>query len=118
MLAADPRKRFWKRVDDYAGCRPGGPSAVLELLRDHRDLFTQLFCANGNLVYAIEPNAGMRGTGERFLPAYPRFRTVAGSAEATTLPPAAADILVTGQPFHSSGRKAGLRSAILALGTG
>jgi|ERR1700730_13217673 len=108
MLAADPRKRFLKRVDDYAGRRPGGPSAVLELLRDHRDLFTQLFCANGNLVYGIEANAGMRGTGERFLPKYPRFRTVAGSA----------DILVTGQPFHSSGRKAGLRSAILALGTG
>jgi len=118
MLAADPKQRFSKRVDDYVGCRPGRPSAIPELLRDHRDLFTQLFFANGNLVYGVEPNAAMRGAGEQFLQKYPRFRTVAGSADATTLPPAGADILVTGHPFHSSGRKAGLRSTILAFGTG
>jgi hypothetical protein len=42
----------------------------------------------------------MREAGEQLLEKYPHFCSVAGSAEATTLPTASADFVVTGQAFH------------------
>ena len=41
---------------------------------------------NGNRVFGVEPNAEMRKAGEEFLRSYPQFTSVAGTAEATTLP--------------------------------
>ena len=115
MLTADPKQRFSNRVDDYARYRPGYPPAVIELLR--RDcgltpdsivadigsgtgLLSQLFLANGNPVYGVEPNAAMREAGERQLRKYTRFRGVAGSAESTTLAAASVGFVVAGQSFH------------------
>jgi SAM-dependent methyltransferase len=115
MLTVDPKQRFSNRVADYVRYRPGYPREVLDLLREECDLkpdsviadigsgtgiLTQLFLENGNLVLGVEPNVEMRQAGEDFLRAYPRFRSVAASAEFTTLPDASVDLVVAGQAFH------------------
>ena len=115
MLEADPKQRFTNRVDLYARCRPGYPPAILGLLREEcgltpesvvadigsgTGLLTHLVLTEGCLVYGVEPNAAMRDAGEKFLEKYPRFRTVAGSAERTTLPNSCADLITSGQAFH------------------
>ncbi len=51
-------------------------------------------------VFAVEPNPRMRAAAEAQLGDNPRFHSVAGSAEATTLAPASLDLLVAGQAFH------------------
>ncbi len=115
MLTVDPKQRFSNRVDDYVRYRPGYPSAILGLLRDEcgltpdsaiadigsgTGLLAQLFLANGNVVHDVEPNAAMREAGEQLLRNYMRFRSVAGSAESTTLADASVDFVVAGQSFH------------------
>ena len=115
VLAPDPKQRFSNRVDDYVRYRPGYPSAILDALREEcglrpesvvadigsgTGLLAQMFLENGNLVYGVEPNAAMREAGEQFLEKYPHFCSVAGSAEATTLPGASVDFVVIGQAFH------------------
>jgi SAM-dependent methyltransferase len=115
MLEADPKRRFSNRVDDYVRCRPGYPSAILDALREEcgltpesvvvdvgsgTGLLARMFLDNDNLVYGVEPNAAMRDAGERLLDTYPHFCSVAGSAEATTLPDATADFIAAGQAFH------------------
>jgi SAM-dependent methyltransferase len=115
MPAADATNRFSNRVVDYIRSRPGYPPGVLEILRcearlspamiiadigSGTGLSTELFLKNGNLVYGVEPNADMRSAAGTLLPRYPNFRSVAGSAEATTLPDASVDAIVAGQAFH------------------
>jgi SAM-dependent methyltransferase len=115
IVATDSKERFSNRVADYIRYRPGYPHAVLDLLREEcgvkpdsviadigsgTGLLTQLFLEYGNLVYGVEPNAEMRRAGEEFLKQYPRFRSVAASAESTTLPDASVDLVVAGQAFH------------------
>jgi SAM-dependent methyltransferase len=115
VLASDPKQRFSNRVDDYVRYRPGYPSAILDVLREEcglrpesvvadigsgTGLLAQMFLENGNLVYGVEPNAAMREAGEQLLEKYPHFCSVAGSAEATTLPGASVDFVVIGQAFH------------------
>jgi ubiquinone/menaquinone biosynthesis C-methylase UbiE len=114
-LALDSRQRFSNRVGDYVRYRPGYPHAVLDVLREDCGLTPEsvvadigsgtgisarLFLEDGNLVYGVEPNAAMREAGEEFLRKYSRFRSVAGSAESTTLPDASVDFVVAGQAFH------------------
>lgn len=60
----------------------------------------RLFLENGNPVYAVEPNAEMRQAGERLLRGHRGFASVAGRAEATTLPNGSVDIVTAGQAFH------------------
>ena len=115
VLASDPKQRFSNRVDDYVRYRPDYPSAILDALHEKcglrpewvvadigsgTGLLAQKFLENGNLVYGVEPNAAMREAGEQFLEKYPHFCSVAGSAEATTLPGASVDFVVIGQAFH------------------
>ena len=114
-LATDSKERFSNRVEDYVRYRPGYPREVLDVLRDGcgltaesvvvdvgsgTGLLAQLFLENGNIVYGVEPNAAMRDAGEQFLEKYRHFCSVAGSAEATTLPNACGDFVVAGQAFH------------------
>ena len=115
MAATDSKARFSNRVADYVRYRPGYPRAVLELLREGCGLvpesvvadigsgtgiLTQLFLEYGNLVYGVEPNAEMRQAGEEFLNKYPRFRSIAASAESTTLPDASVDLVMAAQAYH------------------
>ncbi|MFA5058365.1 MAG: class I SAM-dependent methyltransferase [Opitutaceae bacterium] len=111
----DPTRRFSNRVDDYVRYRPHYPAGVLEILRAGVDLTPQmtiadigsgtgisagLFLGHGNPVFAVEPNREMRAAAEQLLHACPGFRSVNGTAEATTLPDATVDCIVAAQAFH------------------
>jgi SAM-dependent methyltransferase len=110
-----PTDRFSDRVEDYERFRPRYPAAVLDIIRDETGLMpdwtvadvgagtgisTELFLDHGNPVYAVEPNAAMRGAAERRLGARSGFRGVDGTAEATTLADASVDLVVCAQAFH------------------
>jgi SAM-dependent methyltransferase len=113
--APDSKERFSNRVADYVRYRPGYPPGVLDLLQSECGLtpesaiadigsgtgiLTRLFLENGNVVYGIEPNAAMRQAGEEFLAGYRKFRSVAATAEATTLPDASVDLVTAAQAYH------------------
>lgn len=115
MTFADAKQRFSNRVTDYVRYRPGYPAEILPLLQTwtgfHADhvvadigsgtgLLSKLFLDFGNRVFGVEPNAEMREAGEEFLGAYPNFTSIAGSAEATTLPSDSVDFVAAGQAFH------------------
>lgn len=112
---ANSTKRFSDRVEDYVRYRPGYPAAVIGVLATEHGftreavvadigsgtgLSTRLFLENGNAVYGVEPNLEMRQAGEGYLAEFPRFTSVDGTAEATTLPEASVDWIVAGQAFH------------------
>jgi SAM-dependent methyltransferase len=111
----EPTERFTNRVSDYVAARPSYPPELLQALAadwglrpetvvadvgSGTGILTRLFLAGGNLVVGVEPNAAMRVAAEEALAREPRFRSVAGSAEATTLPGASVDAIVAGQAFH------------------
>jgi len=110
-----PTERFSARAEDYFKFRPGYPNSIVAVLRDEcglaatsvvadigsgTGLLTKLFLDNGNQVLGVEPNAEMRRAGERFLLPYRAFRSIAGRAEDTALPPRSVDFIVAGQAFH------------------
>ena len=111
----DATERFSNRVQDYARYRPHYPAAVIGCLEANCGLLetsviadvgsgtgilTELFLRNGNPVLGVEPNRQMREAGERLRQDYPRFQSVAGRAEATTLPEQSVDFVTAGQAFH------------------
>jgi SAM-dependent methyltransferase len=111
----DPTQRFTGRVGNYARYRPSYPRAILTLLEKECDLtsasviadvgsgtgiLSELFLENGNRVFCVEPNTEMREAGENRLEHYPRFTSVAGTAEATTLDDACVDFVTAGQALH------------------
>jgi SAM-dependent methyltransferase len=115
MTFQDAKQRFSNRAEDYALYRPGYPREILQLLGpgchfspelviadigSGTGLLGQIFLENGNRVFGVEPNAEMRAAGEECLKRYPRFKSVAGSAEATTLPDDSVDCVVAAQAFH------------------
>jgi SAM-dependent methyltransferase len=112
---SDPAKRFSSRVENYVRFRPGYPPEIIGLLRDDCGLtsgsdiadigsgtgkLTELFLANGNRVFGVEPNREMREAGERLLQHFPRFTSIHGTAEAATLPDRSVDFITAGQAFH------------------
>jgi SAM-dependent methyltransferase len=133
MPTADPTQRFSSRVDNYVRYRPGYPPEVIELLRQQcgmtRDtivadiasgtgLWTRLLLENGNRVFGVEPNDDMRRAGEEFLQAYPRFTSVAGTAEATTLRDHVADLATAAQAAHWFDRQGARREFVRILKPG
>jgi SAM-dependent methyltransferase len=51
-------------------------------------------------VVGVEPNAAMRAAAEAALAGHPRFQSIDGSAEATGLAAASADLVIAAQAFH------------------
>jgi len=111
----DPTRRFSSRVDNYVRFRPGYPKEILALLKSECGMtesaviadigsgtgkLTELFLANGNTVFGIEPNREMREAGERLLKAFANFTSTDATAEQTGLPAASVDFIVAGQAFH------------------
>lgn len=107
--------RFSNRVDNYMKYRPRYPEGVIATLREECALtpgsavadvgsgtgfLTELFLRNGNTVWAVEPNAEMRSAAEGWLGEAVGFHSLAGAAEATTLPDRSIDIIAAGQAFH------------------
>jgi len=111
----DSTTRFSDRVRDYIKYRPGYPADVFESLVAECGLTPQSvvadlgsgtgilsaeFLERGSTVYAIEPNAAMRGAAESLLGKNGQFRSIEGTAEATRLPSSSIDFIVAGQAFH------------------
>jgi SAM-dependent methyltransferase len=102
-------------VSDYARHRPSYPGELIGLLREDLGLrpehvvadvgsgtgiLTGMLLANGNRVFAVEPNRAMARAAEERLGGNPRFRSVDGRAEATGLESGQVDLVVAGQAFH------------------
>src|SRR5258708_2582165 len=115
MPASNATSRFSDRVENYVRYRPGYPPGVLQALRDDCGLapghviadiasgtgiWTRMLLENGNPVFGVEPNTEMREAGERLLAAFPKFTSVAGNAEATTLPDHSVDFITAAQAAH------------------
>jgi SAM-dependent methyltransferase len=110
-----PAGRFSNRVADYVAGRPGYPDEVVVWLAETFDLprsativdagagtgiSAALFLRHGFTVVAVEPNDAMRHSLIGRLGSEPRFRAVAATAEATTLPEQSVDSVVAAQAFH------------------
>jgi SAM-dependent methyltransferase len=108
-------ERFSTRADHYRRYRPGYPAAALDLLVTHCGLaagavvadvgsgtgiLSEALLERGARVIGIEPNEPMRRAAEQGLAGEPRFRSVAATAEATTLPEGSVDLWVAAQAFH------------------
>jgi len=115
MPVKDATQRFSSRVENYVRYRPGYPPDVLELLKNKCGLtsdsviadiasgtgiFTRMLAKNGNRVFGVEPNDEMRRAGERLLESYSGFKSIAGTAEETTLPDHSVDIVTAAQAAH------------------
>lgn len=115
MRVGDPGRHYSNRVEDYVRYRPDYPLEVVAFIAERcgvtladvvadvgcgTGLLSRLFLENGNVVFGVEPNDEMRAAAERLLAEYPRFRSVAGSAEATTLADGSVDLVVAGNALH------------------
>jgi SAM-dependent methyltransferase len=107
--------RFDDRVANYVAYRPNYPAEVVEFLRAELGLapgalvadvgagtgiLSELLLKAGCQVVAVEPNDAMRAAAESRLKSYAEFRSVKGTAEATTLEDASADFVTAAQAFH------------------
>lgn len=115
METRDPKARFSDRVEDYVRGRPRYPQGVLQVLKQEIDLqpswvvadigsgtgiSSELFLANGNQVFGVEPNPAMRAAAEGRNRGNARFLSVPGTAEATGLDANSVDLVVVAQAFH------------------
>jgi SAM-dependent methyltransferase len=73
---------------------------------------------NGNKVFGVEPNAEMRRAGERLLAGFPKFMSVAGTAEVTTLAEASVHFVTTAQAAHWFDRERARREFLRILKPG
>jgi SAM-dependent methyltransferase len=115
MPASNATSRFSDRVENYVRYRPGYPPEVLPALKaecgltsEHviadiasgTGIWTRMVLENGNPVFGVEPNAEMRRAGEQLLAGFPKFTSVAGTAEATTLADHSVDLVTAAQAAH------------------
>jgi SAM-dependent methyltransferase len=130
MPASNATSRFSDRVENYVRYRPGYPADALQCLRTECGLkpqhviadiasgtgiWTRMLLENGNPVFGVEPNAEMRLAGERLLADFPRFTSVAGTAEATTLPSTSVNFVTAAQAAHWFDRERSRREFIRIL---
>jgi SAM-dependent methyltransferase len=108
-------ERFSSRVENYVRYRPGYPVEILDLLKNecglaHHSVVADIgsgtgklskpFLQNGNVVIGIEPNVAMRRAADSLLQQHPNFKSINGTAEATSLSASSVDFVVAGQAFH------------------
>lgn len=110
-----PQERFTSRVESYRRHRPGYPQQIVALLeRECRlrtdstiadiaagtGLLTEIFLEQNYAVTAVEPNTAMREACESLVEKYPKFRCVAGNAEATGFADDSVDLITVAQAMH------------------
>lgn len=110
-----PTERFSARADHYRRYRPAYPRPAIDLLARQCGLtsgavvadvgsgtgiLSEQILGRGARVIGIEPNDAMRAAAEARLGAEPRFRSVAATAEATTLAGDSVDLWLAAQAFH------------------
>jgi len=111
----DPRSVFSKKADDYAAARPDYPKALFDALKTicapgenvlvadvgaGTGLLTQGLLQAGYRVMAVEPNADMRHAADARLQSMKGYRSVDGSAEATSLAAMSINLITVAQAFH------------------
>jgi SAM-dependent methyltransferase len=111
----DSTQRFSARVEAYVKYRPGYPAAMLDFLIQElgmgpdavvadigagTGILTAQLASRVSRVWALEPNADMRGAAEALLAGASNIRWQAGSAEATGLADASLDLVTVAQAFH------------------
>ncbi|PCE28867.1 SAM-dependent methyltransferase [Paraburkholderia acidicola] len=114
-MSFDSTQRFTDRVADYVKYRPTYPRDVVDFLHDEcgvaddarvadigagTGISTKLFLDAGHPVVAVEPNQAMRSAADAWLGGEASYRSVAGTAEATTLDAGSLDLVIAGQAFH------------------
>jgi SAM-dependent methyltransferase len=130
MPASNATSRFSDRVENYVRYRPGYPPEALRVLKDEcvlapdhviadiafgTGIWTRMLLENGNQVFGVEPNLEMRQAGERLLANFPGFTSVAGTAEATTLPDESIDFITAAQAAHWFDRERSRREFLRIL---
>jgi SAM-dependent methyltransferase len=115
MPASNATSRFSDRVENYVHYRPGYPPEILPVLAQECGLapphwvadvasgtgiWTRMLLENGNRVFGVEPNPEMRQAGESLLASFPKFTSIAGTAEATTLADHSVDFVTAAQAAH------------------
>jgi SAM-dependent methyltransferase len=133
MPASNATSRFSDRVENYILYRPGYPAEALQALKTDCGLrpadsvadiasgtgiWTSQLLENGNPVFGVEPNAEMREAGERLRAAFPRFTTIAGTAESTTLANHSVDFVTAAQAAHWFDRERARREFVRILKPG
>jgi SAM-dependent methyltransferase len=133
MPASNATSRFSDRVENYVRYRPGYPTEVIPELKTECGLaasqvvadiasgtgiWTRPLLENGNPVCGVEPNAEMREAGARLLAAFPKFTSVAGTAEATTLADHSVDLVTAAQAAHWFDRAGARREFVRILKPG
>lgn len=133
MPASNATSRFSDRVENYVRYRPGYPPEALRALKsecglspDHAvadiasgtGIWTRMLLENGNPAFGVEPNAEMRAAGERLLAGYPRFTSIAGTAEETTLADNGVDFITAAQAAHWFNREPSRREFFRILKPG
>ncbi len=133
MPASNATRRFSDRVENYVRYRPGYQLEVVRALKTHCGLapshlvadlasgtgiWTRMLLENGNRVFGVEPNAEMREAGERLLAAFPKFTSVPGTAEATTLADQGVDFVTAAQAAHWFNREQARREFVRILKPG
>ncbi|WP_233863246.1 class I SAM-dependent methyltransferase [Paraburkholderia adhaesiva] len=111
----DSTRRFTDRVADYVKYRPTYPRELTTFVHAEcgiapgarvadigagTGISTRLFLDAGHPAVAVEPNAAMREAADQMLGGYEHYRSVAGTAEATTLDDASVDLVIAAQAFH------------------
>lgn len=133
MPASNATSRFSDRVENYVRYRPGYPPEVMQTLKakcglvpshvvadiaSGTGIWTRMLLENGNPVSGVEPNAEMRGAGERLLADFPNFTSIAGTAEATTLADRSVDFVTAAQAAHWFNREQSRREFVRILKRG
>jgi ubiquinone/menaquinone biosynthesis C-methylase UbiE len=128
-----PTERFSGRAEYYRRYRPGYPPAAIDVLATQCGLtpgavvadvgsgtgiLSEQLLERGARVIGVEPNDAMREAAEARLGAEPRFRSVAATAEATTLPEGSVDLWVAAQAFHWFDAPRARTEALRVLRTG
>jgi SAM-dependent methyltransferase len=105
---SDPTTRFGVRAGDYARYRPSYPREAIHAVLDGftapdvadvgagTGISSIALAEAGARVFAVEPNANMRGS----IPTRADIVVVDGTAEATSLPDRSVDIVTAFQAYH------------------
>src|ERR1700735_1193952 len=133
MPASNATSRFSDRVENYVLYRPGYPRETLRTLETEcgrlpghvipdiasgTGIWTRMLLENGNKVFGVEPNSEMRKAGEGLLVRFPKFNSVAGTAEATTLRDQSVDFVTAAQAAHWFDRERSRREFLRVLKPG
>ena len=112
MVKTDTFTRFTSKSENYAKYRPDYLPEAIQTIIEHAKLtpasvvadigsgtgmVTRHFVENGNPVYAVEPNPEMRQIAEVQIGKCPKFHSVNGNSEGTTLREASIDLITVGQ---------------------